>query len=90
MTTCCDDSEQYWRDRIATVKALIDAYDAALLALGTGAVQQYSLDTGQTRQTVTKANMATLRDTRDGLLDEPVGLQARCGGGGSRVVPGWP
>lgn len=81
-------SSTYWQERIAIVKALILKYDAALDALATG-VQQYSLDTGQTRQTVTKANMATLRDTRQSLLNELATLEARVCGAAVVVRPGW-
>ncbi len=74
-------SSTYWSDRLATVQALIVKYDAALLALGSG-VQQYSLDTGQTRQTVTKANITSLATTRQSLLNELSTLEARvCGAG---------
>lgn len=83
----CD--RQYWIDRIAKVKALIEKYDDALLALGTGGVQQYQLDTGQTRMLVTKANITSLTTTRDALLNEVSTLQARVYGAGVRGVPGW-
>lgn len=85
----CDADDQYWLDRIAKVKALIDAYDAALLAVGTNQEQQYSLDTGQTRIMVTKANLATIRDTRRELLDELDELQARCRGRAFIAAPGF-
>ncbi len=83
----CED-RQYWIDRIATVKALIAKYDDALLAMGNGQ-SQYSLDTGQTRLMVTKQNVTSFRETREGLLNELTTLQARVYGAGSRGVPGW-
>lgn len=50
-----------WLDaRIVKTKALIESYEDALLAIASGA-QQYSFDTGQTRQTVTRANVASAR-----------------------------
>lgn len=79
----------YWSDRLAIVMDLIVAYDAAILALSTGAVQQYSLDTTQTRIMVTKANLATLRDTRQSLLNELATLEARVCGAGAHLVPNW-
>lgn len=45
--------------RIDSTKAAIVAYEAALLALSTGA-QSYTLDTGQSRQTVTKASVGEM------------------------------
>jgi hypothetical protein len=85
--TCND--RQFWIDRIATVKAQILALDEAFLGLSTGAIQQYQLDTGQTRMLVTKANMATLRDTISALENKLATLNARVYGAGVRVVPGW-
>jgi hypothetical protein len=79
----------YWEDRLAIVMALIVAYDAAILALSTGAVQSYSLDTGQTRQTVTKQNITSLRDTRQSLLNELATLEARVCGAGVHLVPNF-
>ena len=50
-----------WLDaRIAAVKAEIVALEAAITAVASGA-QMYQLDTGQTRQLVTKANLSSLR-----------------------------
>lgn len=86
MSDC--DLTSYWRDRIATVKALILKYDLAIDSLSSG-VFQYSLDTGQTRQTVTKANIVSLKSTRDSLLNELSTLNARVCGAGVYVVPGF-
>jgi hypothetical protein len=69
----------YWLDRLATVRALIEAYDAALLALGTDGVQSYSLDTGQTRVVKTKFDISSLKNTRNSLLNELAVLEARVG-----------
>lgn len=79
-----------WLDeRIAATKTLIVAYEDAILALSTGA-QQYSLDTGQTRQMVTKAQLPSLRDALSTLENRLAVLDARRNGGSSIVVrPGW-
>ncbi len=47
--------------RIAATEIAIVAYEDAMIALSTGS-QTYSLDTGQTRQTVTKANLSEMRN----------------------------
>ena len=47
--------------RIAATKAAIVAYEGAILAVGTTGVQSYRLDTGQTAQTVTKADIGSMR-----------------------------
>ncbi len=90
MSNCCDQTDTFWSDQLAAAKALAAAYNAAILALVVNGVQSYQLDTGQTRQLVTKANLASMRIVRDGLLNEVATLEARlCGAGVTRVVPGW-
>jgi hypothetical protein len=61
----CDAAEdEAWLDaRIAKTKLMIIAIEDAILALSTGGVQSYSLNTGQTQQTVTKANISSMRGT---------------------------
>lgn len=74
---------------IAALKAELTAVNAAILAILSGA-QTYTLDTGQTRQTVTKANLATLRLHRRELMDEIQSLQDLITGQPSYVGrPGW-
>ncbi len=87
---CDEAADAAWRaERITKTKALIVAYEDALLALSTGA-QNYMLNTGQTQMTVTKANVASLRDTLEMLEERLEGLLAdQCGGGGTHVVPGF-
>lgn len=81
---------QFWLDRIEKTKALIVAWEDAELAISAGGVQSYTLDTGQTRQTVTRADLATIRITIDSLLNRLVTLQARIGRGGVvNVRPAW-
>lgn len=81
-------TSEYLLEQITKVKALIAAYDSAILALATGS-QSYQLDTGQTRQMVVKANLASLRDTRSELFNELSTLDARLCGGVTRVIPSW-
>ena len=76
-------------ERIEKTKALIVAYEDAILALSTGSVQQYSLDTGQTRQMVTKQNISSMRDTLLILENRLSTLDARRCGASTRVVPAW-
>lgn len=74
--------------RITKTKALIEAYEDAMLALATGA-QSYSLDTGQTRQTVTKANLSEMRNAIMILENRLATLEARLEGAGLQAVPGF-
>ena len=75
-------SNDYLDARIARTKTIIIAYEDALEAIAGGA-QQYSLDTGQTRQTVTKANVASLRLALDSAENRLAVLDARRFGNGS-------
>lgn len=76
-------------ERITKTKALIVAYEDALAALiGANAVQSYSLDTGQTKQTVTRANIKDLQDTVDKLYNRLCILEQRLNGGSTYVARG--
>ncbi len=77
------------QDRITATKAQIVAYEDAALALGSG-VQSYQLDTGQTRQTVTKLDLGKLQQTLDSLYNRCATLEARLNGSGTLTVkPAW-
>lgn len=66
-----------WIDaRIARTKTMIIAYEDAILALSTGA-QSYRLDTGQTAQTVSKAELGSMRLELDQLDNRLSTLCAR-------------
>jgi hypothetical protein len=58
--------QAYVQERIDKTKTAIAAYEDAIIALAGGA-QQYSLNTGQTIQVVTRANLTNLRETLDML-----------------------
>ncbi len=89
MANSCDDRE-FLEQRLVVIEAQITAYDAALLAFAGGAVQSYTMDTGQTRQTVTKANITEIRRLLDGLMNQRAVLRAQLGyGGHTYVVPGF-
>lgn len=78
--TCLSSEDRAWiEERITKTKALIVAYEDALLALAGGA-QMYSLDTGQTRQTVTKANVASMKTILTELEERLSLLQGRLRG----------
>jgi hypothetical protein len=87
----CSTTSEFWQNRLTTTLALIAAYDAALLALGEGGVQSYSLDDGQTRVTKTRFDIASLGRTRDRLLNELAVLEVRlgCSRGSSYAGPSF-
>jgi hypothetical protein len=84
----CDDRE--WLEaRLAKTEELIVAYEDAILALSTGTVQSYSLDTGQTRQTVTKQQLSQIKNTLDSLENRRAVLRAQLGCGTVNVRPAY-
>ena len=78
------------QDRITATKAQIVAYEDAALALGTAGIQSYTLDTGQSKQTVTRADLGTIQETIDGLYNRCAVLEARLTGNGTSIgLPAW-
>ena len=80
----------YLTERITVTKNLIDVYEAALLAFGDneagGGVQSYKLDTGQTVQWVTRADLGQLNRTLTGLYNRLSMFQVRLNGSGVVTV----
>ena len=72
--------------RIDATKLLIVAYEDAVTALVSGQVQEYTLDTGQDRQSVTKINLTQANKALDGLYNRLCTLQARLDGSGATIV----
>lgn len=80
----------FLQERITATKAQIVAYENAVLALGTaGGVQSYTIDTGQTRQTVTRADLPQLNKMIDSLMNRLATLEARLNGNQTMVIPVW-
>jgi Mg2+ and Co2+ transporter CorA len=80
----------FLQDRIAATKAQIIAYEDAAAALASGNIQSYTIDTGQTRQTVTRLDLADIQKTIDSLYNRLSTLQARLSGSGTVIVgPAW-
>lgn len=76
-------------ERITATKLAIVEYEAALAALATG-VQSYTLDTGQTRQVVTRHNITSMTAALDTLYDRLSTLDTRKDGRGVKNMrPGW-
>lgn len=76
--------------RIDKTKLMIEAYEEAIFQLGTNNLASYSLDTGQTRMTVTKQSLGSLRLVLGQLEDRLQFLQSKlCGGAALYVRPGY-
>ena len=81
---------EFLKERIALTKTLIVAYEDAATQLSSGAVQSYSLNTGQTTQNVTRFDVARLNGDIDGLYNRLATLEARLNGSGVVIArPGW-
>ena len=74
--------------RIDATKLQIVAYEDAALALA-GGVQSYTLDTGQSRQQVTKLDLDAIQKTIESLYNRCATLAARLNGGTLTVIPAW-
>jgi len=84
-------SDRAWLDqRIQKTRRLIENYEEAIEQLALGE-QSYTIDTGQSRQTVTRAQLPSLSQTLSMLENRLATLCARRGGGGSVVIgrPGF-
>lgn len=81
---------QFIQERITATKALIVAYEDALTSLGdNGAIESYTLDTGQSRTTVTRADIPRLNTMLNSLYNRCATLQARLSGASITGRPGW-
>lgn len=76
---------------ISDIEAQITAAMAASLDLSTDAISSYTFNTGQTTQTVTKANLNDLQKHIDSLLARRDTLRQRCGldSGSFNAQAGW-
>lgn len=72
----------FCQDRLDAVKAQIIAYDAAITAIVEGGAQSYTLDTGQSKQTVTKLDIHRIQVILQSLENKYYTLLARCNGSG--------
>lgn len=76
--------------RIVVTKGLITAYEDAVLALSAAnGVQSYTLDTGQSKQTVTRSDIASLNAMLDSLYNRLATFEARLNGAALTVRPCW-
>lgn len=79
----------YTLERIDAIKAQIAAYEAAIIAIVSKGEKSYTLDTGQTRTTVTMQNISDIRRTYEELLSLLSTLCNRVYGSGGQMRPGW-
>lgn len=76
--------------RLTKVQAQIVAAENALDGIISGAIESYSLDTGQSVTRVTKVNLSVLNDFIASLYNRCTILESRLNGGNTvQVVPRW-
>ncbi len=82
----------YYCQQIEHDKILVVEIDKAIFALSqTEGVQEYTIDTGQDRQTVRRCDIGTLERTKSRLLGEIGRLSRAVRGEGNweQIVPGF-
>lgn len=89
-----DPNRDFWVQRIEKTKTLIETYEDAVTALSgsggaAGGITSYTLDTGQSRQTVTRADLTKLYDSLDTLYNRLATLEARVYGRTMTARPAW-
>lgn len=75
--------------RIEATKTEIEAYEAAISALTVGGAHSWSLDTGQTKKSVTKSNIASLSRSLDIAYNRLAVLEAKLYGAAGQARPAW-
>ena len=89
MAECEDFEENGWiRDRIEATQELILAIEAAMVSVAGGATS-YTIDSGQTRQTVTKSTSGELKNTLNELENRRAVLRSQLNGTKVNLRPGW-
>ena len=77
----------FWCARIAKYQAIIESLEDGILQLEGGIVQSYTLDTGQTRQTVQRSEVSSLKNSLRYYMSTLDDLSARvCGHGAARYL----
>jgi hypothetical protein len=80
----------FLQERIDATKAQIVAYEDAVVALLNDTIQSFSINTGQTSESVTKRDVDKLEATISSLYNRLATLEARRNGSGiTQGVPGW-
>lgn len=82
------DDDTWLQARITRTEELILSYEDAIAALSAGA-QSYTLNTGQTTQSVQRSQLAQLKTTLEALENRRATLMARLSGRAVVVKPGF-
>lgn len=80
-------TDEFIQTQITRIEAMLTAYNDAIIAITTGQIQSYSLNTSQSVQTVTKHNIAAIQRQYSALLSQHESLCARIHGGSVQARP---
>lgn len=88
------DPKQFWKDELSNSRILIYELDKAIHALTKKEIRQYTINTGQDAQTVTRQDLPALYDRREKLLKQIEELEITLGerepdAGAYQVKPEW-
>ncbi len=82
-------ADLFLQTQITATETQITAVNAAVLFLYANPSESYTLNTGQSSQKVTRANLQDLQNQLDQLLDRRSTLQARCNGATLQLRPNF-
>lgn len=86
---------EFWAATLKNDKILLDGINRAIVAFtsasGADGIAEYTIDTGQDRQTVKRTDLASLYARREALVKEIAKLERElCGGSRwTQIVPGY-
>ena len=86
------DMRTYYKNRLENDRILINQIDRAIAEFNkAGGVQEYTIDTGQDRQTVKRADLASLYTWRRSLIEDVDAIMRALNpqAGWVQVVPGY-
>lgn len=88
-----ESSDKFWEDELTNARIMLVEVEKAINTFNSnGGIQSYTIDTGQDKQTVTRADIKSLYEQRKRLLSDIQTLEARLRIGGSRapqICPGY-
>lgn len=85
----------FWATTLKNDKILLDGINRAIAAFtssaGAGGISEYTIETGQDRQTVKRTDLASLYARREALVAEIARLESLLNGGSrwTQIVPGY-
>lgn len=82
-------STSFFTERLQKTESQIASYEDAIDFLIANPTRSYTLDTGQSSQTVTRYNLKDLQDQLNILYSRRDSILARCGNGTIISKPGW-